>query len=94
MQMACNEKEKKVLVDEATKMEAEHKLVFRFVKKAGVKGKTCEIPFSNLYLIRLNLNNDRSLNLQLQKLRIHRIEGISNPYLEKNMNLKHINVWI
>ena len=51
-----------MLVDEATKMEAEHKFVFRFVKKAGVKGKTGEIPFFEPIYNETEPNNDRSVN--------------------------------
>lgn len=45
MQAACYEKERKVLVDEETKMEAENRISFRFVMKKPVKGKTGEINF-------------------------------------------------
>ena len=45
MQAACQEKEKKVLVDEATKKEAQHKLSFKFFQKKKVKGKSMEINF-------------------------------------------------
>ena len=84
MQAACQEKEKKVLVDEVTKLEAEHKLRFRFVKKSTVKGKTGEISFfepveeevggdsrmaSETKISRISLEN---------KVKIHVVDGWDN----------------
>ena len=45
MQAACKEKDKKILVDENTKREAENKISFKFFMFQKVKGKSGDIPF-------------------------------------------------
>ena len=45
MQAACKEKERKILVDENTKREAENKISFKFFEFQKVKGKSGDIPF-------------------------------------------------
>lgn len=44
MQAACGEKDFKILVDEETKRDAEHKIKFKFFECRTVKGKTGQIP--------------------------------------------------
>lgn len=75
MQAACQEKEKKVLVDEATKLEAEHKLRFRFVKSSTVKGKTGEIPFFEPVLDGSEKAEDFQAQV-LKKIRIHHTQPL------------------
>ncbi len=45
MQAACKEKDKKILVDENTKRDAENKISFKFFMFQKVKGKSGDIPF-------------------------------------------------
>jgi len=45
MQAACKEKDKKILVDENTKRDAENKISFKFFEFQKVKGKSGDIPF-------------------------------------------------
>ena len=73
MQAACQEKEKKILVDEITRREAEHKLNFRFVKKSAVKGKTGEIPFYEPVFDELEKNDDL-----LKKIKVHHIKALNS----------------
>ena len=73
MQAACQEKEKKILVDEITRREAEHKIGFRFVKKSSVKGKTGEIPFYEPIFDEHDKNEDL-----LKKIKIHYVRPLNS----------------
>ena len=85
MQAACQEQEKKIMVDEVTKLEAEHKLRFRFVKKSQVKGKTGEISFFEPIEEdvmsgenRIFSSETKSTRINLDKIKIHEVNGWEN----------------
>lgn len=99
MQAACQEKEKKILVDEVTKMEAEHKLRFRFVKKSEVKGKSGEISFFEPVEDDNSINNrkhneTKTSRINIDKIiKIHVVNGWENKrIIGKSYELKSMKV--